>query len=104
VCDGRWCLRRRACACARALLLLAEGGRHAGEAENRVHLRVHRYGLAVPARAHFGAVVVRSVVVVAARDYLAAFDEDGAEGEAHRALGGRVGALRKVELRLVHGF
>ena len=110
---GRWCwsgrardgrrslqrLRRRG---ARALLLLAEGGRHAGEAEYGVHLRVHRHGLAVPARAHLAAVVVGSVVVVAARDDFAAFDEHGAEREAHRALGGRVGALGEVELCLVH--
>jgi len=67
-----------------------------------MHLRVHRYGLAVPARAHFRAVVVRSVVVVAARDDLAAFDEDSAEREAHRALRCRICALREVELRLVH--
>jgi hypothetical protein len=45
--------------------------RLAGEAEYGVRLRVHRYGLAVPPRAHLGAVVVRSVVVVAARDDLA---------------------------------
>ena len=67
-----------------------------------MHLRVHGYGLAVPARAHLRAIVVRSVVVVAARDDLAAFDEDGAKGEAHRALGCRIGALGKVELRLAH--
>lgn len=67
-----------------------------------MHLRVHRYGLAMPARAHFRAIVVRSVVVVAARDDFAALDEDGAEGEAHRALGRRIGALREVELRLAH--
>lgn len=92
-------LRRRAGARA---LLLAEGRRHAGEAEYGVHLRVHRYGFAVPARAHLGAVVVRSVMVVAARDDLAAFDEDRTEREAHRALRCRIGALREVELRLVH--
>jgi hypothetical protein len=80
------------------MLLLAEGRRHAGEAE----YGMHRYGLAVPARAHLGAIAVREVVVVAARDDLAAFDEDGIEREAHRALRRRIGALREVELRLVH--
>ena len=97
-----WCLQRRWRAGSRTLALLAERGRHAREAEDRVHLRVHRYGLAVPARAHLRAVVVRAVVVVAARDDFAAFDEDGAECEAHRALGRRIGALREIELRLVH--
>ena len=67
-----------------------------------MHLRVHGHGLAVPARAHLRAVVVRSVVVVAARNDLAAFDEDGAEGKAHRTLGRRIGALGEVELRLAH--
>ena len=67
-----------------------------------MHLRVHGHGLAVPARAHLRAVVVRSVVVVAARDDLPAFDEDGAEGEAHRTLGRRIGTLGEVELRLAH--
>jgi hypothetical protein len=67
-----------------------------------VHLRVHRYGLAMSARAHFRAVVMRSMVVVAARDHFAALDEDGTEGEAHRALGSRIGTLREVKLRLVH--
>ena len=67
-----------------------------------MHLGVHRHGLAVPARAHVRAVVVRSVVVVPAGDDLAALDEDGAEREAHWALGRRVGALREVELRLAH--
>jgi hypothetical protein len=43
--------------------------------------------------------VVRPVVVVAAQDDL---DEGRAECEAHRTLGGRVGALREVGLRLVH--
>ena len=82
--------------------MLAERGGHAGEAEDGVHLRVHGHGLAVPARAHLRAVVVRSVVVVAARNDLAAFDEDGAEGKAHRTLGRRIGALGEVELRLAH--
>ena len=100
-CKAR-CLQLRRDAGARTLALLAERGRHAGEAEDRVHLRVHRHWLAVPARAHLRAVVVRAVVVVAARDDLAALDEDGAEGEAHRALGRRIGALREVELRLAH--
>ena len=95
------CLQLRGRAGARALLL-AEGRRHAGEAEYGVHLRMHRYGLAVPARAYLGAVVVRPVVVVAARDDLAAFDEDRAKREAHRALRCRIGALREIELRLVH--
>jgi hypothetical protein len=67
-----------------------------------VHLRVHRYGLAMSARAHLRAVVMRSMVVVAARDHFATFDEDGTEGEAHRALGSRIGTLREVKLRLVH--
>ena len=83
-------------------MLLAEGRGHARETVYRVHLRVHRHWLAVPARAHLCTVVVRSVVVVAARDDLAAFDEHRAEREAHRALRRRVGALREVELRLVH--
>jgi hypothetical protein len=42
------------------------------------------------------------MVVVAARDHFATFDEDGTEGEAHRALGSRIGTLREVKLRLVH--
>ena len=53
-------------------------------------------------RTHLSAVVVRSVVIVAARDHFSAFDEDGTEGEAHRALGCRIGALREVELGLAH--
>ena len=53
-------------------LLHAEGRRHARKAENRVHLHVHRYGLVVLASARFGAVVVWSVAVIAACDYLAA--------------------------------
>ena len=67
-----------------------------------MHLRVHRYGLALPVRARLGAVVARLVVVVAALNDLAAFDEDRAEHEAHRALRYRISALREVELRLVH--
>ncbi len=59
-----------------------------------MHLCVHRYGLTMSSRAHLRAVVVRSVVVVAARDDFAAFDEYGTEGEAHRAFGRRIGALR----------
>jgi len=43
-----------------------------------------------------------SMVVVAARDHFATFDEDGTEGEAHRTLGSRIGTLREVKLRLVH--
>ena len=77
-------MQLRRCTGARALLL-GERQRHAGEVEYSVHLRVHRYGLAVPARAHLGAVVVRPVVVVAARDNLAAFDEDRTESEVDRA-------------------
>ena len=57
--------RLRVCACRGGVESSSEGGRHARETEDRVHLRVHRHGLAVPARAHFGAIVVRSVVVVA---------------------------------------
>jgi len=64
-------LRLRGCAGARTLLLV-ERGRHGGEVEDGVHLCVRQYGHAVPARAHVGAVVVWSVVVVAARDDLAA--------------------------------
>jgi hypothetical protein len=67
-----------------------------------VRLRVHRYGLAVPPRTHLGAIVVLTVVVVAALDDLAAFDEDGTGSEAHRTLRCRISALREVELRLVH--
>ena len=67
-------------------LLLAEGRRHAGKVEYGVHLRVHRYGLALPVRARLEAVVARLVVVVAAQNDLAAFDEDRNEREAHRAL------------------
>ena len=63
---------------------------------------MYRYGLAVPARAHLGAVVVQPVVVVAARDDLAAFDEDCTEHEAHGALRCRISALREVEPRLVY--
>ena len=42
------------------------------------------------------------MVVVALRDDLAAFDEDGTEREAHRALRCRISALQEVELHLVH--
>ena len=66
-----------------------------------MHLRVHRYGLAVPVRAHLGAVVARPVVIVAARTDLAAFDEDCTEREAYRTLRCRISALREIELRLV---
>ena len=66
-----------------------------------MHLRVHRYGLALPVRARLGAVVARLVVVVAALNDLAAFDEDRNEREAHRALQCRISALREVGLRLV---
>jgi len=58
-------------------------------------------GLRCP-RVRTSAPSVGSVVVVAARDDFATFDEHGAEREAHGALGGRIGALREVELRLVH--
>ena len=63
---------------------------------------MHRYGLAMSARAHLRAVVMWSMMVVAARDHFATFDEDGAEGKAHRALGSRIGTLREVKLGLVH--
>jgi len=96
-------LQLRGSAGPRTLLLLAERGRHTGETENRVHLRVHRYGLAMSARAYLCAVVMWSMVIVAARDHFATFDEDGTESEAHRALGSRIGTLREVKLRLVHG-
>jgi len=75
--------------------LHAEGGRHAREAEDRVH----QHGLAVPTRGHVTAIVVRPVVVIAAQDDL---DEGRVDREVHRALGGRVGALREVELHLAH--
>jgi hypothetical protein len=52
-------------------------------------------------RAHVAAVVVRPVVVVAARDGL---DEGRAGCEARRALRGRVGAPREVELRRLAHF
>jgi len=96
------CLPLRGSAGPRTLSLLAERGRHTGEAEDRMHLRVHRYGLAMSARAHLRAVVMRAVVVVAARDHFATFDENGTEGKAHRAFGSRIGTLREVKLRLVH--
>ena len=60
---------------------------------------MHRHGLAVPARAHVNAIVVRPVVFIATQDDL---DEGRADREVHRALGGRVGARREVELRLAH--
>jgi hypothetical protein len=56
-------------------------------------------GLRCPRVRTSPAVVVRPVVVVAAQDDL---DEGCAEREAHRVLGGRVGGLREVGLRLVH--
>jgi hypothetical protein len=42
------------------------------------------------------------MVVVAARDHFSTFDEDRTECEAHWALGGRIGTLREIKLRLVH--
>ena len=91
--------RRRAYARA---LLLAKGRGHSRQVEDRVHLGMHRYGLPVPARTHVRTVVVRSVMIVTAGYDLSAFDEDGAEREAHRALRGRIGALREIKLGLVH--
>jgi hypothetical protein len=47
---------------------------------------------------------VWSMVVVAAQNNFATFDEYGSEGEAHRALGSRIGTLpvRELKLRVVH--
>ena len=62
------------------------------EAEN---ISVHRYGLAMSARAHLRAIKMWSVVVVAAGDHLSTTDKDGTEDKVHRALGSRIEALRE---------
>ena len=81
-----------------------EGGRHAGEAEDGMHLRVHRHGLT--AAAHFGAVVVESVVVVTARDDFPPLTLTSTTPSVKHiwalSWSPRRRSEREVELRLVH--
>ena len=65
---------------------------------------MHRDGLAMTMSGNFGSVIVGTVVIVAGGDDFAALDEDCAQIEAHCRLSGSVGALRKVELGLVHHY
>ena len=51
---------------------------------------------------HLGPFVVRSVMIVAGRYDLAAFDHDRTKSEAHRTLRCRLGTLGKVKLGLIH--
>ena len=85
------CLLLRSSVDPRTLLLLAVRGRHTVGVEN---ISVHRYGLAMSARAHLCVIEMWLVVVVAARDHFSTTDEDGTEGKVHLALGSRIGALR----------
>ena len=69
-----------------------------------MHFSVHRYGLTMAMLGHIGAVIVWAMMIIACGDDLASLDEDSTKVEAHCRLGGCVGALREVKLRLVHRY
>lgn len=81
---------------------MLEGGAHSSGIKNRMHLSMHRYGLAMAAMLRLAAIIVRSVVVESSGDNLAALHEYSAKRKTHRALRRRRRTLRQVKIGLVH--